>query len=325
MDKKLILASLQDIANQLDKSFLHEEANEITDIMVKIVTSQYTGKGSTMEYVDKKQNYLANETERFLNRSQRENKPPTKDQQDTYKFLINYAKDYLYDSNTKLSKEQRIRNMNDYMFEKFKSANLTSEQVKALRDQWDKVKKEFITPKRETVTLKPATETDVVMDMLDQFSPRRMFRLNDLPKVNVIVDESNSSKPNEEKKEKLTAYLDRWVNKAQNIYKVWFSKPGSARSTRDTIGLVGDIADYMQSMEDQINPAFKSMVSAKKSIVNSIMSNLASGTSMPTPAMPTPYSGVTGFPSKKPSEFGTGERLTGKKLKEQAKLETRGF
>ena len=323
MDKKLILASLQDIANQLDKSFLHEEANEITDIMVKIVTSQYTGKGSTMEYVDKrKQDYLASETERFLNRSQREKTTP--EQRETYKFLINYAKDYLYDSNTKLSKEQRIRNMNDYMFEKFKSANLTPEQVKALRDQWDKVKKEFITPKREIVTLKPVTETEQLLDFMQSFDPKRMFRLNDLPKVNVIVDESNSSKPNEEKKAKLTAYLDRWVNKAQNIYKAWSSKSGS-RSTRDTIGLVGDIVDYMQSMEDQINPAFKSMVSAKKSIVNSIMSNLASGTSMPTPAMPTPYSGVTGFPSKKPSLFGEGERLTGKKLKEQAKLETRGF
>lgn len=318
MNKKYILSSLNKIANELDNNSLFDEANEITEIMQKIVTSQYTGPGSTMEY----QTALkpgAGLVSEMGYKSKRDKQ---------YRDMINYAKNFLYDPKVNLMSDKKIRTMNDWVLDRLDT--LTPAQQKKFTEQWDSIKKNYLDsvdkkPKVENVTLRPATGTDVVMDMIDRFSPRRMFRLNDLPKVDVIVDESNSNNTDEEKRAKLAIYLNRWVNKAENIYKAWSSKPVASRNTRDTIGLISDIKDYMQSMEDQINPRFKSMVSTKKSDVVAILTNLASGSSMPTPLMPKPYSEVKGYPSKKPNEFGTGERLTGNKLKEQARLETREF
>lgn len=318
MNKKYVLSSLNKIANELDNNSLFDEANEITEIMHKLVTSQYTGPGSTMEYQTAVKPGAGLVPEMGY-KSKRDKQ---------YRDMINYAKNFLYDPKVNLMSDKKIRTMNDWVLDRLDT--LTPAQQKKFTEQWDRIKKNYLDsvdkkPKVENVTLKPPTGTDIVMDMIDQFSPRRMFRLNDLPKVDVIVDESNSNNTDEEKRAKLATYLNRWVNKAENIYKAWSSKPGTARSTRDTIGLVGDILDYMQAMEDQINSAFKSMVAAKKSTVSKILSDLASGSSMPSPAMPTPYSKMTGYQSKKPSEFGTGERLTGKELREQARKETREF
>lgn len=318
MNKKYVLSSLNKIANELDNNSLFDEANEITEIMHKLVTSQYTGPGSTMEYQTAVKPGAGLVSEMGY-KSKRDKQ---------YRDMINYAKNFLYDPKVNLMSDKKIRTMNDWVLDRLDT--LTPAQQKKFTEQWDSIKKNYLDsvdkkPKVENVTLKPATEADIVMDMIDQFSLRRMFRLNDLPKVDVIVDVSNSQKTDEQKKADLAKLLDRWVNKAQNIYKAWSSKPGTSRSTRDTIGLVGDILDYMQAMEDEINSPFKSMVAARKSTVSKILSDLASGSSMPTPSMPTPYSKMTGFPKKGPSEFGTGERLTEKQLKEQAKLETKNF
>lgn len=317
MNKKYVLSSLNKIANELDNNSLFDEANEITEIMQKIVTSQYTGPGSTMEYQTAVKPGAGLVSEMGY-KSKRDKQ---------YRDMINYAKNFLYDPKVNLMSDKKIRTMNDWVLDRLDT--LTPAQQKKFTEQWDSIKKNYLDsidkkPKVENVTLRPATGTDVVMDMIDRFSPRRMFRLNDLPKVDVIVNESNSNNTDEDKREKLATYLNRWVNKAENIYKAWSSKPAASRNTRDTIGLISDIKDYMQSMEDQINPRFKSMVSTKKSDVVAILTNLASGSSIPALA-PKPYSEVKGYPSKKPSEFGTGERLTGNKLKEQARLETKEF
>jgi hypothetical protein len=56
-----------------------------------------------------------------------------------------------------------------------------------------------------------------------------------------------------------------------------------------------------------------------------MMADMRSGVNMPTPAMPTSYGNVPGYPAKGPNPFDTGKRLTGPQLRNQADKEIRGI
>jgi hypothetical protein len=120
MDKKEVLASLNKIADALDKTKNYDLADSITDVMVKV--SQYTGPGSTMQQ---------------QNKNDREKK---------YQEVINFAKKYLYEKGPVTNPTEKIRRMNDYVSSYYssKSTMLTESQKKALSDQWDAIKDAYL-------------------------------------------------------------------------------------------------------------------------------------------------------------------------------------
>ena len=117
------------------------------------------------------------------------------------------------------------------------------------------------------------------------------------------------------------------INKAENIYKAWSTKPAASRSNTDAVGLIADIDLYLQEMQFRVpsGSPMHSLINSKRRIVQKMMSDISSGTPMGAGYTPTPYSNVTGYPAKDSSPFGTGKRLTGPKLTNQADKEIKGI
>jgi hypothetical protein len=121
--------------------------------------------------------------------------------------------------------------------------------------------------------------------------------------------------------------LNRWVNKAENIYKAWSTKPAASRSDTSAIGLIADIDLYLQEMQFRVpsGSPMHSLINSKRTIVQKMMSDIRSGTPMGAGYTPTPYSKLTGYPAKDSSPFGVNKRLTAPKLRYQADKEIKGI
>lgn len=121
--------------------------------------------------------------------------------------------------------------------------------------------------------------------------------------------------------------LDRWVNKAENIYKAYSTKAPATRNMTDALGLLSDILNYLQEMKFKAGrgTSLESAVQARYDKVYKMMADIRAGKNMPTPQVTTPYSKVTGYPAKDVSPFGTGKRLTGPQLSNQADKEIKGI
>jgi hypothetical protein len=121
--------------------------------------------------------------------------------------------------------------------------------------------------------------------------------------------------------------LNRWVNKAENIYKAWSTKPAASRSNTDAVGLIADIDLYLQEMQFRVpsGSPMHTLIDGKRRIVQKMMSDIRSGTPMGASYTPTPYSKVTGYPAKDSSPFGVNKRLTAPKLRYQADKEIKGI
>jgi hypothetical protein len=121
--------------------------------------------------------------------------------------------------------------------------------------------------------------------------------------------------------------LNRWVNKAENIYKAWSTKPAASRSNTDAVGLIADIDLYLQEMQFRVpsGSPMHTLIDGKRRIVQKMMSDIRSGTPMGAGYTPTPYSKLTGYPAKDSSPFGVNKRLTAPKLRYQADKEIKGI
>jgi hypothetical protein len=121
--------------------------------------------------------------------------------------------------------------------------------------------------------------------------------------------------------------LNRWVNKAENIYKAWSTKPAASRNNTNAIGLIADIDLYLQEMQFRVpsGSPMHTLIDGKRRIVQKMMRDISSGTAMGAGYTPSAYSTMTGYPAKGPNPFDTGKRLTGPKLTNQADKEIKGI
>lgn len=329
MENKKILASLTNIANELDINGLYDEANIVTNIaenLTRKITAQYTGPGSTGEYLSqKKQRYLDNEIERFQGRSERERATPAPDKKardEAYKRIIEYAKSWLYDSrpDNKFTKEQRIRNAIDYILgEMERNPLLTGQQKNELSKQWGRIVSDY----------KKGINPGVAkLDVQEIKKPLGNIK-SKIPGTNIELPDSKTQ-PSKlidgTKEEDIKSKLYRWVNKAENIYKKWDNTLGS-RDNNSIMSMLQDISDYLKQMKSFSSRQAKPFVDDAIDKVDAMYAKvLVSVGDLGTTTLFTPeYKDVTGFPRKEKNPFEEGARLTGQKLKEQAKLEGRSL
>lgn len=288
MNKKTIVASLNEIANELDSLGSFAEANEVTKIMVKV--SQYTnlnpnsaagravmtpppatGAGSAIATPG----YIA------VNDSE------------VYKDFMEIIETHLANGFPDLASEMYLKGLKKLKGDEAKR-KFTAQWERALKK--NKVGKYApADPKNPAAPSKPADPSK--------------------PKLRSEVGTDTD------------ASLDRWVNKAENIYKAWSVKNPATRNTTDALGLIQDILLYLQEMKFKAAPGspMEAAVTARYNKVMKMMGDIRAGRNMPTPAVPSPYSGVSGYPAKGPNPFGTGSRLTGTQLTNQADKEVKGI
>jgi hypothetical protein len=299
MNNKVIVASLSKIANELDSLGKFDEANEVTSVMVRLSD---IGGGSGAISSDS-----AN-----------------------YKGLMTLIVQQLESGNTPAATDTYLRGLK----------TLQSDDSKAkFSKQWNRV----IAKYRDKPTQKPTQKPSNV--------PGGLFPPAQNPNIPIGVDPNNipggggttpfeppmDNVPGGPKSVKPATggqtgpesdkQLNRWVNKAENIYKAWSTKPAASRSNTDAVGLIADIDLYLQEMQFRVpsGSPMHSLINSKRRIVQKMMSDISSGTPMGAGYTPTPYSKVTGYPAKDVSPFGTGKRLTGPKLTNQADKEIKGI
>lgn len=333
MEKRTILASLTNIANELDYNGMYNEANILTDIAESLsrkIVAQYTGPGSTGEYLTKKDRNLDNEITRFKARSERENADPNKKARDeAYQKIINYAKKSLYDRSpgNKFTNQQRIRNANDYVIDEMnRNPLLTDKQKYNLSRQWERLKKEFL--ESRDVSNLPKLEFEDITEQVKRRPGQKTKTLVTQPSDKLEPSKPTPVQPKDVSTEQeIKSKLYRWINKAENIYKKWDNTPARSRDNNSIMLMLQDISDYLKQMKSFSSRQAKPFVDdAIRKVDNMYAKVLVSFGDMGSTTLFTPeYKDVTGFPKKEKNPFDTDDRLTGTKLKEQAKLEGRSL
>ena len=118
--------------------------------------------------------------------------------------------------------------------------------------------------------------------------------------------------------------LDRWVNKAENIYSNWVSKGANPNSA--SFGMIKDVVDYMQKVKSNLPMSLQSKADAKINKVQSMMGDIFDGIADPSKTIAVaPYGMVSGYKSKGVNPFQEGRRLQDKKLDYQAKQESKSY
>ena len=112
--------------------------------------------------------------------------------------------------------------------------------------------------------------------------------------------------------------IDRWVSKAQNIYQTWANTPAASRKGGSG-GMVADVYNYLKQMEASTNmPANKRYLQQALNSVNASLRLMSSGVSMPGVAMPNMM--TTGTPGAMPAAPAQQmpQRMTGPAMAQQA-------
>jgi len=114
--------------------------------------------------------------------------------------------------------------------------------------------------------------------------------------------------------------LDRWVNKAENIYKSWSDKNMPEKSTAPL--LIKDVLDYMIKLKNNLTPDKTTDAQAKIDKVQSFIDNIRE--KKPHTGTVASYSSFTGFGGKQSDVFG-GEKLNQKQLDYLAQQESKSY
>jgi len=114
--------------------------------------------------------------------------------------------------------------------------------------------------------------------------------------------------------------LDRWVNKAENIYKSWSDKNMPEKSTAPL--LIKDVLDYMIKLKNNLTPDKTTDAQAKIDKVQSFIDNIRD--KKPHTGTVASYSSFTGFGGKQSDVFG-GEKLNQKQLDYLAQQESKSY
>ena len=302
MNKKQVVASLNKIANELDNNGLFKEANVVTSVMVKISQSYVPPPNSLGAFVNDPV-YI---------------KEVMKSIEDQAKKDIKQKIDEKNIEGAKQIYRETLKKLKD-------PSNFIREVSPTIND-----------PSVPIASLEPMPPFDLVPD-----SP--MDTVPDSPSTNTApVGRPNplgpgkpsqpSSKPGMPSKPggsmpsapKSADGLDRWVNKAENIYSAWVSKGGNPNSS--AFGLIKDIADYMKNVKSRLPSSLHSSANAKIIKVQKMMQDIFDGMPDPTKTVGVmPYYGVSGVEGKSVNPFAEGDRLEGKKLDYQAEYESKRY
>jgi hypothetical protein len=283
MNKRTIVASLNKIANELDNSGLYAEANEITNVMMRLsqLESIFLGglggqKGA--EFM-KGKNFPYNPSG-----------GPS--------FPKNpYAKDSGFPD-----KEPEKRNI-EIPF------NPSGGMIYPPRGGGKKTTPSIPSESEE----KPGSDRPI----FERYPP---ISIGDKPSKG--NKPTSPSKPSESLGN--VDGLDRWVNKAENIYSNWVSKGANPNSA--SFGMIKDVVDYMQKVKSNLPMSLQSKADAKIDKVQSMMGDIFDGIADPSKTIAVaPYGMVSGYKSKGVNPFQEGRRLQDKKLDYQAKQESKSY
>jgi hypothetical protein len=268
MNKRTIVASLNEIANELDSNGLFKEANEVTEVMVKL--SQYSGLDP---------NSAAGRAVGLSPKSIFKKYPvPTPGTQGT--------------------RERSI-------FEKYPAPKPGTMGTDSLPE-----------PPYDTV---PDSPQDTVPD-----SPKPANKPNVGNKPGAPSSKPSTPDKPVSKTPTNTDGLDRWVNKAENIYNAWGSKGANPNSS--AFGLVKDIVDYMDKVKSNLPSSLHGQADAKIARVQEMLRNIFDGAYNSALAMTAlPYGVMGGYPKKGVDPFGTGPRMQGNALDYQARQEAKSY
>jgi hypothetical protein len=283
MNKRTIVASLNKIANELDNSGLYAEANEITNVMMRLsqLESIFLGglggqKGA--EFM-KGKNFPYNPSG-----------GPS--------FPKNpYAKDSGFPD-----KEPEKRNI-EIPF------NPSGGMIYPPRGGGKKTTPSVPSDSEE----KPGSDRPI----FERYPPISIDKKPLKPNK-----PSSPSKPSESLGN--VDGLDRWVNKAENIYANWVDKGADPNS--NSFGMIKDVVDYMQKVKSNLPISLQSKADAKIDKVQSMLGDIFDGIPDPSKTIAVaPYGMVSGYKSKGVNPFQEGRRLQDKKLDYQAKQESKSY
>lgn len=299
MNNKVIVASLSKIANELDSLGKFDEANEVTSVMVKVSQSGINetrvnnitpgDRNTYKEYMEVIADHLANGDQMAASYSYREGLEKLKSPEAKNKFKSQYAKAV---SNLSPKQKPTQKPIPGGLFPPAQNPNIPTG-----------IDPNIIPGGGGTTPLEPP-----------------MDNVPGGPK-SVKPATGGQTGPESDKQ------LNRWVNKAENIYKAWSTKPAASRSDASAIGLIADIDLYLKEMQLRVpsGSPMHSLINSKRTIVQKMMRDISSGTPMGAGYTPTPYSKVTGYPAKDSSPFGVNKRLTAPQLRYQADKEIKGI
>ena len=278
MNNRQIVASLNQIANELDSNGLYQEANVVTNVMVKI--SQYTNltPGSAAGRAV------------GLNNPDRRN--------------IQYPGSPDYKPNPNLRDPRNIQYPGSPDYRPYKPTG---------------------TEPMPPFDLVPDSPMDDVPDSPSKSTTPTKPPMSNKPSKPSskpgMPSKPGSSKPSEPKS---ADGLDRWVNKAENIYNAWGSKGGDPNSS--AFGLVKDIVDYMKKVKSNLPTTLHGSADTKIKRVQEMLQNIFDGLYNPVLAPVTlPYGVVGGYPKKGVNPFTTGPKMTEKQLNYQARQEGKSY
>lgn len=115
--------------------------------------------------------------------------------------------------------------------------------------------------------------------------------------------------------------LDRWVNKAENIYKTWSDRNMPINSTAPA--LIKDVLDYMLKVKNNLPSDKAADAQSKIDKVQSFIDNIRDKKTH-TGTIKS-YSEMTGFGGKEADPFGRGKRLDQKQLDYLAQQESKSY
>lgn len=352
-----ILASMNEICNELEDLGLYKSATEITEMMVRI------SQNKTWSW---EQLQFGAEYERARNEARAAGLKKDLDPE-AFRLVQDYLKD-LY-KKKQISKIMTPGEIGRWMVknpvDKNKLRNLMNGEISQLSSTSSPRTKSIFKKspplgyRVEFGKTEGMTDDELVIDYVAL--TRRAFEKNDLDKVGYWEDQAQEnlspkayekfSKIDEKMHDQFSNYysehpeaaeklrtlkpgtsetsttpevnssgLDRWVNKAENIYKAWSDKNMPENSTAPL--LIKDVMNYMIKVKSSLPQDKLADAQAKIDKVQSFIDNI--NNKIKHTGSVASYSSFTGFGKKESDVFG-GQKLDEKKLDYLAKQESKSY
>ena len=352
-----ILASMNEICNELEDLGLYKSATEITEMMIRI------SQNKTWSF---EQLQFGAEYDRARNEARAAGLKKDLDPE-AFRLVQDYLKD-LY-KKKQISKIMTPGEIGRWMVknpvDKNKLRNLMNGEISQLSSKSSPRKKSIFETnpplgyRVEFGKTEGMTDDELVIDYVAL--TRRAFEKNDLDKVGYWEDQAQEnlspkayekfSKIDEKMHDQFSNYysehpeaaeklrtskpgtsetsttpevnssgLDRWVNKAENIYKAWSDKNMPENSTAPL--LIKDVMNYMIKVKSSLPQDKLADAQAKIDKVQSFIDNI--NNKIKHTGSVAAYSTMTGFGKKESDVFG-GQKLDEKKLDYLAKQESKSY
>ena len=296
MNKKQVVASLNKIANELDNNGLYQEANVVTNVMVKISQSNVPPPNSLGAFVNDPV-YVKEVMKSIEDQAKKDIKQKINEKN------IEGAKQ-IYRETLK-----KLKDPSNFIREVSPTINDPSVPIASL---------EPMPAPMAPVPDSPSTNTAPV-GRPNPLGPGKPSQPSSKPGMPSKPGGSKPSAP------KSADGLDRWVNKAENIYSAWALKNANPNSS--AFGLIADIVDYMQRVKSKLPSNLQGSADAKINKVKQMKDSIPTGTPLTAYLLTTDYSEVSGVKGKgaNPFTYDPSKRLTGKQLDYQADYESKRY